>query len=53
MTVYTIFKEYTWLVNTIHHAGNHTPGQESCDSKNAAKIHINNVFRKFLWKKDQ
>ena len=20
MTVYTILKEYTWLVNTIHHA---------------------------------
>jgi hypothetical protein len=31
MTVYTILKEYTWLVNTIHHAGIRTPGQESCD----------------------
>jgi tetratricopeptide (TPR) repeat protein len=32
MTVYTILKEYTWLVNTIHHAGIRTQGQESCDS---------------------
>ena len=32
MTVYTILKEYIWLMNTIHHAGIRTPGLESCDS---------------------
>jgi hypothetical protein len=45
MTVYTILKEYTWLVNTIHHAGNHTPGQESCDQCKLisdAKVHNKN-----------
>ena len=31
MTAYTILKEYIWLMNTIHHTGIRTLGQESCD----------------------
>ena len=42
MTAYTIFKEYIWLMNTIHHAGNHTPGQESCDL--ICSISVQNTF---------
>ena len=38
MTAYTIFKEYTWLVNTIHHAGIRTPGLESCDSSASQSV---------------
>ena len=48
MTVYTILKEYTWLVNTIHHAGIRTQGQESCDS-NAPNFRIDEYDNFQVW----
>jgi len=32
MTAYTIFKEYIWLMNTIHHAEIRARGQEWSES---------------------